>query len=309
MVSLHVKYRPKKFEDVVGQNSIVKSIQSMIKKGSVHTFLFDGPSGCGKTTLARICAREVGCDPEYVLDIDAATNTGVENIRAVQEVLRYKPLGDGKVRVVILDECHMLSKSAWNSMLKVVEEPPEHIYWFFCTTELGKVPATIKTRCAKASLKALSFDDLKILLQRVLKKEKATMDKKILDVVIGEAYGSPRKALVNLESCLEATSVREASEILQSAVASDSTIELCRFLVKGGGSWGAAMKIVEKLKDVESESVRIVLCNYVAAVLKKVKSTRDAGRHLAILEAFEGPYHQSEKQAPLLLSLGRVLLQ
>ena len=310
MASLHTKYRPSSFSKVVGNAAVVKSLESVLASDSSHAFLFHGPSGCGKTTLARICAAELGCTPEYLMEFDAATHTGVDNIRDVQEMLRYLPMGGSRVRVVILDEAHMLSKSAWNSLLKVIEEPPSHIYWFFCTTELGKVPQTIKTRCMAFGLSSVSEADLKKLLRRVLKGEKHTLaDDAILDVIVSEAKGSPRQAIVNLSSCMHVETASEASEILKSAVVSEPVVELCRFLLNGGGSWSSAMKIATKLKDTESESVRIVLCNYMAATLRNKTARKDAERILAILDAFDTPYNASEKQAPLLLSIGRVLFQ
>lgn len=305
--SLPVKYRPTSFEEVVGHNAILKALEGVLKRNS-HTFLFHGPSGTGKTTLARIVAAEVGCLPEYILEVDAATNTGVENIRDIQETLRYLPMGSSK-RAVILDEAHMLSKSAWNSLLKVTENPPAHVYWFLCTTEVDKVPATIKTRCSIFGLALLPSDQLKTVVKRVAKAERMKIPDDVLEIIIAEARGSPRQAIANLDLCVECETKKEASEILKSALASDATIALCRFLVGGGGSWASAMEIVGNLKEENPESVRIVLCNYVAAVLKKSKSNKDAGRLLAILEAFEGYYNPSEKLAPLLLSLGRVLLQ
>jgi len=306
--SLPVKYRPASFEEVVGHKVILKSIESVIKRKSSRTFLFHGPSGTGKTTLARIIAAEVGCLPEYILEVDAATNTGVENIRDIQETLRYLPMGNSK-KAIILDEAHMLTKSAWNSLLKVTENPPPHVYWFLCTTELDKVPATIKTRCSAFGLSLLSSDQLKIVVKRVIKAEKMKVSDDVLEVIISEARGSPRQAIVNLDLCAESETKKQAAEILKSAIASDATIELCRFLVGSGGSWAKAMEIVSRLKEENPESVRIIMCNYVAAVLKGAKSDKDAARLLAILEAFEGYYNPSEKMAPLLLSLGRVLLQ
>jgi len=310
MTSLHAKYRPSAFEDVVGHTSVLKSLQSILQRKTSRTFLFHGPSGTGKTTLARIIAAEVGCEPGYIMEVDAATNNGVDNARDIQDTLRYLPMGQGKGRkAVILDEAHMLSKAAWNSLLKALEEPPSHVYWFICTTELDKVPATIKTRCTSIGLAPLSSDQIRAVVKRAAKGEGLKISDDVLEVIVAEARGSPRQALVNLDACADSKTRKEAADILKSAIASDATIELCRFLTGKGGSWAKAMEIVSRLKEEQPEGVRIVVCNYVAAVLKNTKSDKDAGRLLAILEAFEGTYNQSEKLAPLLLSLGRILLQ
>src|SRR3990172_5826753 len=229
--SLPVKYRPASFEEVVGHKVILKSIESVIKRKSSRTFLFHGPSGTGKTTLARIIAAEVGCLPEYILEVDAATNTGVENIRDIQETLRYLPMGNSK-KAIILDEAHMLTKSAWNSLLKVTENPPPHVYWFLCTTELDKVPATIKTRCSAFGLSLLSSDQLKIVVKRVIKAEKMKVSDDVLEVIISEARGSPRQAIVNLDLCAESETKKQAAEILKSGIAPDRSEE------GGGGEEG-----------------------------------------------------------------------
>lgn len=304
--SLHVKYRPKSFKTVVGQDSVIKSLTKILERDGSHSFLFSGPSGTGKTTLARIAAKELGCSATDIIEIDGATNTGVDDMRDFQQVMQYLPLGGGGKKALILDECHMLSKQAWNSLLKITEEPPKHAYFFFCTTEPGKVINTIKTRCASFTLDLLSENELHKVLERVSKKEEIKLPIGVADVIVKEANGSPRQLLVNLEAARDATDKKEASQLLHSAVESDATIELCRFLVKGG-TWMKAMAIVEKLKTENPESVRIVVSNYVASATKNSKSDKDACRFLSILEAFSQPYNSSDKIAPLLLSIGRVL--
>jgi DNA polymerase-3 subunit gamma/tau len=144
--SLATKYRPETWEEVVGQDAVVKSMKVVVTKKSSKCFLLSGPSGCGKTTLARIAARSLGIKGGGALrEIDAASKTGVDDMRQVCVDLGYKVLGGGS-RGLIVDECHQLSKAAWNSLLKITEEPPPDTYWFFCTTEPSKVPVTIKRR-------------------------------------------------------------------------------------------------------------------------------------------------------------------
>lgn len=299
-------YRPTTFDEVVGQDVTVKSLKKILKRGNAKTFLFSGPSGCGKTTLAKICAAEVGCTENAIMSVDAATNTGVDNVREIQDVVKYLPMGS-KARAVIIDECHMLSKAAWNSLLMITEKPPKHLYWFFCTTEPGKVIPTIKTRSSAYTLKPVATRELHEVAARVLEAEEIDLNPKILKLVISEAGGSPRQMLSNLEVCLSAKNSKEAAALLESAEASDNTIELCRLLVSGKATWKSAIKIVREMKTENPESVRIVLLNYISAVLLKTESARDAQRLLAIIDAFSAPYNLSEKRAPLLLSLGTVL--
>lgn len=285
---LHIKYRPRHFAEVVGQAVVVKSLAKLIERGGAQAFLLSGPSGTGKTTLARIAARAAGCSDQTLLEIDAATHTGVDAMRDIQMTLQYLPFGKTKARAVIIDEAHALSRQSWQSLLKIVEEPPPQVYWFFCTTEGGKVPPTIKTRCASFTLKLVADGDLLALVNRIAAKEKINISDSICNVIVKEALGSPRQALVNLALCRDVKDYKEAADILRSAMQSDPVLELCRFLIKGG-SWTRAVGLVEKLSDEAPESVRIVVCNYVASVLRNAKSDREAVHGLHILDAFSPP--------------------
>lgn len=305
--SLHTKYRPSRFEDVIGQGAVVASLSKVIERNSAQAFLLCGPSGTGKTTLARIAAEAKGCAFKDILEIDAATFTGVDAMRDIQEKIRYRPFGKTMGRAIVIDEAHGLSKQAWNSLLKVIEEPPPHVSFFFCTTEVGKVPATIKTRCAAFTLKPVAERDLTQIVNRVMKAEKFNLTVEIRDLVVKEAMGSPRQALVNLALCRDITDRKEAADVLRTASVADGPIELCRFLIRGG-SWMKAMAIIGKLVDENPESIRIIVCNYFGKVAMGSKSDKDAMAALSVIDNFATPYNQSEGFAPLLLSMGRVLL-
>jgi DNA polymerase III gamma/tau subunit len=300
------KYRPSEWDDMIGQSIVVKSLRSVIKRRSVHTFLFTGPSGTGKTTLARICAKELGCSGDGLMETDAASNTGVGDMRNIQATLDYRPFNSA-VRCIILDECHRLSQQAWDSILKATEEPPEYVYWFLCTTNIAKVPATIKTRAYKATLAAIKDTDLGVLYDRVTENENIDLPGDVGDLIIREAAGSARQLLMNLEACREVTNKKDAARLLQTAIETEAIIELCRYLASGKSNWAAAMALCTKLEDEEPESVRIVVNNYMASALKKSKTENDACFFLNLLEAFATPYHPAEGKAPLLRSIGRVV--
>lgn len=304
--SLANKYRPNLIEEVLGQDAVVDAIQGICKRNSSRAFLFQGPSGTGKTTLARITAKMLNCDREALYEIDGATNTGVDDMRALKEILRYKPFGEAGRRGIIVDECHRLSGNAWDALLKSVEEPPAHIVWFFCTTNAGKVPNTIKTRCTNLTLKPVDETTLLELVSDVAQAEKMKVPSSVLDLIAKEANGSPRQALSNLAVCAGVKDRKVAANLLRSAQEGDGPIQLCRFLMKGG-SWVSAMKIVKSLSETNPESVRIVVSNYLGAVLKNAKSDKEATALLSMIDAFSTPYTAATEQTQLLLSIGRVL--
>lgn len=207
---------------------------------------------------------------------------------------------------VAVHNCHMLSKSAWNSLLKVIEEPPEHVYWAFCTTEPGKVPKTVKTRTHAYDLGSVKTDDLFDLLDFVRSEEDMSLNDECLDVIAKESNGSPRQALVYLSMADNCKNKQEVLQLLKSADESAEIIDLCRLLVGGNVTWKKAIKILNKLKEneVNPESIRIVVVNYVNSVLLKTKDENKAIYLLSVLDAFSSVCNPSEKMAPILLALG-----
>ncbi len=300
---LHQKYRPQTFEDVVGQDAVVKSLTSVLSHKGSQAFMLYGPSGVGKTTLARIACHKLGCHDDAIMEIDAATNTGIDEMRAIQADVQYRPFG-GDARAVIIDECHRLSRNAWDSMLKVLEEPPKYLTWWLCTTEASKVPHTIKTRCATFTLKSVTNEDLHRLLKRVCKAEGIKTDYN--NLIVYEAHGSPRQLLVNLVQCRNATSEKEAKEVLRSAQDSEPVRELCQLLLKGE-NWQKAMAIVGRMEHEAPESVRILVSIYLSKVLQGATNEDRIIHLLNMLEAFSTPYNASDQTAPLLRSIGKCL--
>lgn len=311
MSSLYVKHRPQTLDQVIGQDPIVKSLNQVIKARRAKSFLFSGPSGVGKTTVARIAADLfVGGKgtAANIEEFDAATNSGVEAVRNIATRGLYRAIGPSPVKCFIIDECHKLSSSAWDALLKPIEEPPEHVFWFFCTTNLGKVPVTIKTRCQKYEFTLVSEEDLLVILDQVVAAEKFDIDVAIVDAIAENSGGSPRQALVFLEECLYCETVGDALKTMRSAAKSKELIDFCRALVSGRvTTWAEASRHLKALEFADPETTRILIANYVAVVLLNTKGDKDARRLMALLECFDSPFNQSDKMAPLLLAVGRAI--
>lgn len=307
MEPLHVKYRPQSFDEVVGQDAVVRSLRKAVGDGATRAFLLTGPAGCGKTTLARIVAGEMGCAPGDVEEIDAATNTGVDDMRAVTSQLMYRPMSGGR-RALILDEAHRLSRQAWDSLLKIVEEPPDYVVWFFCTTEPTKVPKTIATRCFPVEIKPVSSSVIEDLLSDVAAEEEMSLTQDIVRVCARAADGSPRQALVYLAACAGADTVKEAQELLRTAEESAEAVDLARLLVKRA-PWRDVQDVLGKLAGTSPESVRLVVRAYVSKVVLGAKSEDAAADGVEVLDAFSEPCGSDTSLAPIILACGRILLE
>lgn len=308
--SLYLKYRPTTFEEVIGQRVVVKSLKSVLEKRSNHSFLLTGPSGCGKTTLARIAATQLGVtSPQQIREFDAATYTGIDDVRGITELLMYKPIGVKPLKVIIIDECHALSAPAWKALLKTLEEPPEWVYFFLCTTDPTRVPITNKTRCSTYTLSVVDKEVIFEWLCVIARKEKILGDdegEKIIYACAKEAGGSPRQALVNLASCTDLTSVKDARSLMRSADGAPEAIALARLLDKGG-TWQQAQQLLDALKDTNPESVRQVVRAYMTKAALGAETEKAWAHRLKILHAFSDPCNSADGITPMLLATARSL--
>ena len=303
---LITKYRPNNLDEVYGQDHVIKSLEQVVMKRRARCFLFAGPAGTGKTTLARIVAKQYGVRPEDLVEIDGATYTGIDAMRSIQDAARYRAFGKEGMRAVLIDEVHRLSKQAFDSLLKATEEPPAHMVWLFATTEAGKVPKTIQTRCASYTLREVPENDIREVLETIARQERMNTPSDVLGLCAREARGSVRQAISYLNVAGHTTKRAEAADLIRSAEDSKTVIDLCRLLARGG-KWVEAVSLISKMEE-RPESVRIIVCNYFAKVTLGARDDRSAQRALAVLDSFSTPYNDSEGQAPLLLSVGRLLV-
>lgn len=221
--ALYRKFRPQEFCDVKGQDAIVTTLKNQIEADRIgHAYLFCGTRGTGKTTIAKIFAKAVNCEHPVggspcgecasckavaagtsmnVIEIDAASNNGVESIREIREEVTYRPT-EGKYKVYIIDEVHMLSIGAFNALLKTLEEPPSYVIFILATTEVHKIPVTILSRCQRYDFKRISVDIISDRLRELLKKEQVEAEEKAIHYIAKSADGAMRDALSLLDQCI-----------------------------------------------------------------------------------------------------------
>lgn len=268
--ALYRKFRPQEFTDVKGQDAVVTTLKNQIEADRIgHAYLFCGTRGTGKTSIAKIFAKAVNCEHPVegspcgecascravaagtsmnVIEIDAASNNGVESIRQIREEVTYRPT-EGKFKVYIIDEVHMLSIGAFNALLKTLEEPPSYVIFILATTEVHKIPVTILSRCQRYDFKRISVDTICGRLNELLEKEGISAEEKAIRYIARSADGAMRDALSLLDQCIafylgQTLTYKKVLEVL-GAVDTEVFSQLLRSVLKE--DVGAAMAAVEEL--------------------------------------------------------------
>ena len=314
---LYRKYRPTNFSEVVGQEHIVKTLKNAVRREKIaHAYLFSGPRGIGKTTIARILAKVVNCknsksgepcnecenclninDNKFLdlIEIDAATHTQVDKIRDLIEKINFSPTS-GKYKVYIIDEVHMLSKGAFNALLKTLEEPPKHAIFILATTEIHKIPATIISRCQRFDFRRLKVSEIKERLEKIAKQEKVKVEKGVLDFIAINSNGGLRDSeslfgqILSLED--GDITLKEVQTIL--AIADISVaVKLIELIVEK--KYSEAIDYINKITDdgYDLEQFAIFLIEYcrklmlikISPEIKKTFSSEMTEEQIAELEA------------------------
>lgn len=293
---LRLKYRPKSFEEFVGNEKMVRSLKSILdrEEGRPHTLLFQGPSGCGKTTLARIVARELGCSFEFDLkEYNISDMRGIDTARELIRVSKLSPL-QGKVRVYILDECHKATNEFQNAMLDLLEAPPPHVYFLLCTTEPQRLLATIRGQRAMVfQLSSFSRPQMIKFLKDICNKEGVEFPSKHLVEIARSSNGSPRAALNILDQVIDIDDDEKAFDAILSASASSSSVKdiLDLLMAPGQSSWKTMAKLIKNL-DVEPEDSRYAIKGYMGSVFLNSGDRR----HYDIMSLFLDPLHYSGRE-------------
>lgn len=322
---LYRKYRAQDFDHLVGQDHITKILKNAVKSGNLsHAYLFVGSRGTGKTSTARILAKAVNClNPQKdgnpctkceickaiegghfldLIEIDAASNRGIDQIRELKEKIEFSP-SEGKYKVYIIDEVHMLTREAFNALLKTLEEPPEHVIFILATTEPHKLPSTILSRCQRYDFRLGTEDEISGVVKEVSKKEKIKMEKDALELIVQNAKGSYRDAL-SLLDVIYSGQTEDPSEITAAEVRKilgipDSTMVyyLLENLVKGNH-----VKSLDLISELDSKGIN--LQQFVASVLEMlrdilVKKLRDTLKQ----EEYSFAYDLTNQQVLHLINL------
>jgi len=304
---LITRYRPESFAEVFGHGEILKALQRVLTTDThPHAFLLIGPSGVGKTSIARLIAKTLNAE---VLEIDAASNNGVDAMRELVDIGAHNPLFGAGKRCIIIDEVHVLTKPAWQTLLKILEEPPAHLYIALCTTEAHKVPETIETRCFPITLRSLRPGEIEDLLIAVSAAEEWPLPSLILANLIQYAAGSPRRALSGLQAVQGIDTQDEIQRVLMLLEASSPLANIIQTLLRINHKevWPRIKQQLVRMDEADSESALPQMVRYLSKLMLSAENEADSTKAWEILECLIQPTQTPDPKAALIAAIGRWL--
>lgn len=301
--SLILKYRPTLFDELIGHDAPVRALQRhMASDTHSHSYLLTGPSGIGKTTIARLIAHEFNAE---LMEIDAAEYSGVDDMRNLKSMSEHRALTGIGRRMILVDEIHSLSRSAFQALLKILEEPPDHLFFALCTTEFAKVPETIIQRCYHVVLRPVHIKFIEDLIDRVVQNEKWKIPGNVLTMVADSASGSPRKALSLLQVAVDIDSTDELQRVIELQEVSGAILDIARAAVKGL-DWEIIKRLFPRISDDEFERASGALGRYIVTVMLNSDEKRAKGLW-TLLDALTWPAASYDKKVLFMNALGRML--
>lgn len=268
-IALYRKYRPQNFKDVLGQEHIVKVLEGSVTLGNIsHAYLFAGSRGTGKTSIARIFAKAIGCSGNDLYEIDAASNRGIDNIRELRDAVNTLPF-ESPYKVYIIDEAHMLTKEAFNALLKTLEEPPKHAVFILATTEIDKLPETVVSRCQVFTFKKPSQKILKELVLNLAKKEGFKLEPSSADLIALLGEGSFRDTQGILQKIISFSKDKKISAEEVEQVAGAPRAGLVNDFIKSVDDKDLS-KGLEAIKSAVSNNIDMLV--YLKLILRKMRA-------------------------------------
>ncbi|MEK7556959.1 MAG: DNA polymerase III subunit gamma/tau [Patescibacteria group bacterium] len=299
MTTLYRKYRPREFQDIMGQDHVTKTLAAAVEKQRIaHAYLFYGARGTGKTTTARVLAQNLGASGLNVIEIDAASNRGIDDIRSLRENVALSPT-EGKYKVYIIDEVHMLTKEAFSALLKTLEEPVKHVVFILATTELHKVPATIISRCQVYRFRRATDEEMRQRLSWILQQEKREVADDAIDFLVARSDGCYRDAESLLGQVLTWKEGKITAEDLASFLGLPERELLEQFLAAlVGGSAQAALSTIDAVYNEGVDPDQFLH--------ESIRAARDEALRLATLAQGKAADMQKLSRLPVII---RALLQ